>query len=194
MTTVITGLGLEVLFFSQPDLSLLVNIMRQDILRIARSKFSKLSQQYDGFVNVIVDDWRGFRFVFDTTELRRGKIDCPGLYQLLKNEPVGLFSAGLYPASVEDKRIYGPQKFLNCKTLKQYRCCYVNFLIKKAQTKKEIEDELNLIKNLKIIYSKYNNEAKLETKFKKSIISQALLRAQPAKKKIIKNIAAKMKF
>lgn len=147
--------------------------MRKDITKITNKKFRELSKKYDGFINVIVDDWRGFRFVFDTEDVRKCKNDCQNcpLYQLLKNEKEGYFSAGLYPASEKDKKIFGPQNFLNCKTVNQYQKCYLNYL-EECKSKKEITEELKLVKNMKIIYSKKGEIA--EDEFKKEIFDKYL--------------------
>ncbi|MFH0820336.1 MAG: hypothetical protein V1908_01035 [Candidatus Peregrinibacteria bacterium] len=166
--------------------------MRKDILKTARAKFRQLSKKYNGFIHVILDDWRGYRFIYDTVDVRRCKnqcADCP-LYQLLKNEKTGRFSAGLYKASKKDKSIFGPQKFLNCKTLSQYRDCYVNFLVKEAKTRRQIIEELQLIKNLKIIYAKTDDPRVLERQFKQSIIRKATRLTGARKRRIIASVGS----
>lgn len=162
--------------------------MKQEIINLAQQKFQQLSKKHTGFINVVIDNWRGYRFIFDTKDVRNCQNNCQNcaLYQLLKNEPKEKFDSGLYPASQEDKMLFGPQNFLNCKTLTQYQNCYINFLLKKANTKKEIADELKLIKNLKIIFSISNNPKILEEKFKQSIIRKSLLLSGPEKKEILK--------
>ena len=92
--------------------------MNKNIINIAVKKFQELYKKYNGFINVGVDNWRGWRFVFDTEDVRKCKNNCKScpLYFLLKNERITDFSAGLYPASKEDKELFGPQNFLNCKT------------------------------------------------------------------------------
>ncbi|MBU0612523.1 hypothetical protein KKB10_00750 [Patescibacteria group bacterium] len=148
--------------------------MRKDILKIAYKKLNELSKKYDGFINIVVDDWRGFRFVFDTEDVRLCKNDCKNcpLFQLLKNEKEGYFSVGLYPSNKEDKKLFGPQNFLNCKTLDQYQNCYLNYL-KQCKSDVEINKELQLVKGMKIIYSK-GNINKAEQKFKNSIFREYL--------------------
>ncbi len=166
--------------------------MKQKILDLANEKFKPLEKQYQGFINVGVDDWRGFRFIFDTKDVRKCRNLCSNclLYLLLKDEKKGVFSAGLYLASPSDKELFGPQRYLNCKTLDQYKNCYVNFLIKKTKNKKEIREELILIKNFRIIFSKGNkNLQSLEQNFKKSIIKKAIRESENRKRKIIKKIA-----
>lgn len=149
--------------------------MRKDILKIANKKLIELSKKYDKFINVLVDDWREYRFVFDTDDVRTCKNDCRNcdLYKILQKEKtINDFDPGLYPASPADKKIFGPQNFLNCKTIDQYYLCYLNFLNKKAKTEKEIVKELGLIKELAIIYSRYDDQKTLERKFKESLLKK----------------------
>ncbi len=160
--------------------------MKQTILNKAVNKFKVLSKKYNKFLNVIVDDWRGYRFIFDTEDVRRCKNDCTkcDLFKLLKKEKAGLWSAGLYPASNADKKLFGPQNFLNCKTLPQYTNCYANFIIKKANNKKILLAELGLIRQSTIIYSANNNPCALEKKFKNDIIDQVLNNTSGKKKQL----------
>jgi len=146
--------------------------MKKSILKIANKKFEDFIKKYDGFINVVVDDWRGYRFVFDTKDVRKCKNDCKNckLYQLLKDEKPGIFDTGLYPASAEDKKLFGNQRYLNCKTLDQYRDAYCNFILKKITIKKELADELKLVKGFSIIYSRYGNRKLKERKIKNYIL------------------------
>jgi hypothetical protein len=148
--------------------------MNQKILKLAVTKFKKLRKKYDGFINVFVDDWRGYRFVFDTKDVRKCNNDCLNcpLFKLLEDEKTDVFSSDLYPANTEDKALFGPQNFLNCKTLKQYQNCYINYLSKRCKSKKEINKELSLVKNLRIIFSKEGNASEVEQRFKRKIIEK----------------------
>jgi len=170
--------------------------MKKSVIKTAEKKLKNLQKKCNGFINIVVDDWRGYRFVFDTKDVRKCDNDCKNcpLYQLVKDEPEGLFSAGLYKASAADKKLFGPQNFLNCKTLMQYQNCYINFLAKKAKTEKEIKKELNLIKNMKIIFSKNKDKNKLNKKFKKNIISETLKLSRGQKKKIVTKYSQKLKI
>lgn len=151
--------------------SAILNNMDKKILKLGIKKFKNLAQNYNGFINVIIDDWRGYRFIFDTEEVRNCQNNCQacGLFRLLEKESAGLFSAGLYPASQEDKKIFGPQKYLNCKTAVQYQECYQNFL-KTIKNRVEIEAELNLVRNLKFIYCRDGRLEKVEADFKQGIL------------------------
>ena len=164
--------------------------MDQKILKLATKKLKILAQRYPGFINVVVDDWRGYKFVFDTEDVRRCKNDCANcpLFRLLEKEKiVDGFFPGPYPASPQDKALFGPEHQLNCKTLEQYLDCYVNFLVKEANSKKEIEDELDLILNLSLIFSEKKPCKQAEFEFKNSIIEKALRRSSPWKKCLIRN-------
>ena len=154
---------------------------------MAYDKFRELSEQFDGFISVILDDWRGYRFIYDvkeTTCCKNGCKNCP-LYALLKDEKNGLFTAGLLPASQEDKKIFGPQNFLNCKSIRQYQDCYTNFLVNRCFTKEEIFSELDLMKNIRIIYSKYNWGDGQEVKFRREVIYRTIDLSDPKKSNLI---------
>jgi len=94
---------------------------------------------------------------------------------LVKDEKEGIFSANLYPANKKDKELFGCQNFLNCKSLEQYKNCYINFLLKEAKTDNEIKGELKLIKNFRMIFSRGATDlSKKENEFKESIIEEVL--------------------
>lgn len=156
--------------------------MDQKLIESTVKKLDKL--QNSTFINVIFDNWRGPRFIFDTEEVRNCNNDCKDcdLFKLLKRKA----PKELFPATKEDKQLFGRQNFLNCKTLEQYGECYINFILKKANTLKEIKKELKLIKNLKIVYSKEtNNLSKLQREFKNNIIKAIIRKASKQKKEII---------
>lgn len=162
--------------------------MKIPILKIANKKFKKLQARYNGFINIIVDDWRGYRFIFDSVDVRKCRNNCATcpLYKFLKKEKCGVFSAGLFRASTVDKKLFGKQNFLNCKTLTQYRDCYINWLVFKINTEKELKNELDLVSNLRIIFTKNGNNKNIEKKFKRSIIRKACLLSRGKKKAILK--------
>ncbi len=166
--------------------------MNKRILKIATKEFNKLKSQYNGFINVGVDNWRGYRFIFDVEpckNCRNGCSKCP-LFLLLKNKKEGLFSTGLYRASKKDRELFGPQRYLNCKSLQQYQECYSNFLVKEANSEREIRNELKLIRDFKIIFSrKTDNLEKLEKDFRESVIRKTLKMARGNKRKIIIKLA-----
>jgi hypothetical protein len=164
--------------------------------KIAIKKLMNLKKKYNGFINVGLDNWRGYRFIFDTLDVRRCNNDCQNcpLYILLKNEKRAKFSSGLYLANKKDRTLFGPQKFLNCKTLEQYKNCYINFIKNKTKTEKQIIDELRLIKNFVIIFSKGNNLSKMNANFKKSLIKKLINTVDPIKAIIITKGASDLKL
>lgn len=169
--------------------------MDPKILLLASKELDRLIKQSGRFKNVILDDWRGVMFVFDTVDVRRCKnncAECP-LYRQLKNElpENNGFFTGLYPASTKDQALFGPQRFLNCKTLKQYRDCYVNFLLKSVNGKEEIEDELSLILNCKVLYSSSTDDTeKFGLQFKKDVLEKVLSKTSGEKKDVIQRYLA----
>lgn len=152
-------------------------------------KFKKIKKQSNNFINIIFDDWRGWRLIFDTKEVRQCKNNCQQcpLYLLLQKNNL---LDELYLASKKDKGLFGPQNYLNCKTIEQYINCYVNFLNKECKTKKEITDELDLIKNSQVIFSKERYDNK---KFRKKIIKNILKISNKNKREIILNYLSKNK-
>lgn len=154
--------------------------MNKRLLTIATKKFQKLSKKDGGFINVIFDNWRGFRFIFDTKDVRKCNNDCKrcSLYKLLEKEGISKNCFGLFPATRDDKKLFGPQNFLNCKTLNQYKKCFINFILKKTKKEKKIRKELFLVKNFKIIFSKNKKSI--------SVVEREL------KKEIIRKVSSKM--
>jgi len=164
--------------------------MNKQITNIANKELQKLLKKYNGFINVGLDNWRGWRFVFDTIDVRKCDNNCEKcpLFLLLKDEKQGLFSSGLYPADKKDQSLFGFQRFLNCKILKQYEDCFVNFILKETKTKEEIKEELMLVKNFKVIFSKEDSLLEKERQFKKSVINKLLKKVDNSKKRIIQEI------
>lgn len=146
--------------------------MNKIILNQALVKLNELLKKYNGFNTIFLDNWRGYRFIYDIEKdcnCKNGCLKCP-LYCLLKDEQEkNGFTAGLYIASPEDKDLFGSQKFLNIKSFEEYQNCYINFLLKKCKTTKEICDEISLIKGVKILYSKKSSAKTQEQEFKSGI-------------------------
>jgi len=163
--------------------------MNDTIFKQALTKLEELLKKYDGFITIFLDDWRGYRFIYDIKPSNCCKDSCKKcpIYRLLKDEKeINGFTAGLYLASSKEKKLFGPQEFLNCKSFDEYQNCYVNFLLEKCNTKQEIFDELNLVKNMKVIYSKKDSPEKQEIKFKKGVIQKALASSETKKTKNIR--------
>jgi len=170
--------------------------MNKKILRIAKKKFQVLAKQYSQFNVVFLDNWHGFRFVYDVEELKKyhGKNFYKSrFYKLLKNEKPAIFTANLYKASRADKKLYGPNPFLNCKTYREYYNAYAVYLLKKTNNKRQVIKELKLIKNLRVIYSKNGDERNLERKFRRLLIQKVLRLASQHKRSIIRDYVNKNK-
>jgi len=152
--------------------------MNKKIIKIAEKKANSLIEKYDGFNNIVLDNWRGYRFIYDTDNFLKNKLDGKKyrLSTILKNEKVTkYFNGGLLLATNKDKKIFGQQKYLNTKTLQQYKNCYLNF-IKQIETKKEVEKELFLVRNFKIIYVVNGERRKLEKRLKKEILESDIVK------------------
>ncbi|MFA5051755.1 MAG: hypothetical protein WC544_01685 [Patescibacteria group bacterium] len=150
--------------------------MNKTIQKLAQKKLRVLTKKYSGINSVILDNWRGYRFIYDTADVRACRNDCKNcrLYRILKNEPDGRFTARLQPASVQDKRLFGPQNYLNCKTLPQYRQCYIHFFNKKIKTKKQYLTELALLNNLRILNAGAQLIKRKEKSFKRFVRNRVL--------------------
>lgn len=161
----------------------------------AKKKLGKLVRIHS-FRNIVLDDWRGYRFIYDSDEVRACENDCKNcrLYNLLVDEPVieGGFNAGLYLASDTDKKLFGDQRFLNCKTLKQYGECFINFIVKVAETDETIEQELTLVKNARLMYTSTDDAEKKDAEFKRYVCQESLRRAPNEKKIKIKKALEKL--
>lgn len=115
----------------------------------------------------------GTGFIYDTDDVRNCRNRCEQcqLYQLLNNEQGGTFTARLKKASEADKRLFGPQNFLNCKTIAQYQRCYSSFICTQIKTKKELQRELTLLRGMKIVFTRGNNNRALERQFKRAVLA-----------------------
>lgn len=161
--------------------------MDPQIIELAEKEWQKIRRKYDGFETIIVDSWRGYRFIFDAPVVkncRNNCLNCP-VFQALKEETCRKeFSADLLPASENDKKLFGVQNFLNCKTLAQYQRCFANFLSQPNLSPQEIREELTLIQNLEILFSKTKNKKQIKKNFLKNVLQKVPL----AQRKKIKNI------
>jgi len=163
--------------------------MKKINLRAVVRQANKLAENYGRLENIIFDDWRGWRFIFDTPEVLKCNNDCGNckLYKFLKQLRPNFSYARLFKASGRDQKMFGPQKFLNCKTLAQYQKCYSYFLLEETKTKGEIERELDLLRNMRVIYTKNKSIAETENNFKKAVLRVVLSKSDKQKKRLINN-------
>jgi len=139
--------------------------------------------------NIILDDWRGWRFIFDTEDVRNCQNDCLncGLYKTLKIDDSKNIYSQLIKAKPEERDFFGPENFLNCKSLAGYKKCYLNFILKKTVTRQEIWAELDLLMGMRIIYSSGQAPLLLEECFKREVVNSVLAVCGQTKKRIIKD-------
>jgi hypothetical protein len=167
---------------------------QNEVMRRAQEAFETLDKKPNTFINIILDDWRGcWRFVYDTEEVRGCSNQCGQckLFALLRDEKEESgFSAALLPANEQDKiQFRAKQNFLNCKTLDQYRDCYVDWLLKRADTEEKIRKELSLVKLFRIIFSKETSDlSKKENEFRESILENVRKHADESKRVAIDRI------
>lgn len=161
--------------------------MKYDFKKAA-AEADKIIKKYPNVNNIILDDWRGWRFVFDTKETCNCNNDCRNcsLPRFLKQNFRPDSYARLVKANKNDRLMFGPEKFLNCKSLKKYQDCYICFILNKTKTEKEIQDELDLLMGLRLIYSTSDSPGLLEYRFKAGVIRAVLAKSDRNKRKIIR--------
>lgn len=159
------------------------------ILNQANIKIQEIRAKYNWLITVVLDNRRWFRFIYDCKDIRNCNNNCSlcDLFNILKDEKDGEFTANLIKATPKDKELFGNQNFLNCKTLYQYWKCFEEFLLKECNNEEEIKDELSLIFNLKIIFPKDKLNSEIKNKFQINIIKNTLAKSNKDKKQRIKN-------
>lgn len=174
---------------SQPDTIIMTN---QDFKKII-IEANKIVKKYPQVNNIIFDNWRGWRFIFDTEEVRRCHNDCQncGLYKFLKGRRRSANYAGLIKASKNDKAMFGRENFLNCKSWENYQNCYTYFILNKTKTAAEIKSELDLLMGLRVVYSANGLPELLEDRFKKEVIGAVLAGCNRRKREIIQDYLKK---
>jgi hypothetical protein len=156
--------------------------MKKKLIKIAKKEVKNLINKYDGFNNIILDNWRGYRLIFDTEKYLKSKTNNKKykLIVVLKNEKMGYFNNCLLVSNYRDKKMFGEGKYLNCRKLEEYKNCYLNF-IRQIDNKKELKKELLLVKNLKVVYSKDGKESEVEKKFKNEILKSRIVKDKKMK-------------
>jgi len=149
--------------------------MKKLILAAAQAEARELVQKYDGIKTIIFDDWRGWRFIIDSADLKRCDNNCSAcpLYQFLTGSRIKFKYAKLIPASERDKKVFGPRQFLNCKSWREYQQCYINFFATEIKSPTEFRAELRLLRNMRVLYFKLGSVQKLESRFKSVVIKKS---------------------
>lgn len=153
----------------------------------ALSEAKMLVAQVPGIMNIILDDWRGERLIFDTQELRSCTNNCQGcnLFKLLNKKSAQFKYARLYQADLRDQRLFGPANFLNCKTIKEYQNCYERFILEKTYTEEDIYAELSLLFKMRVVYTVSGDCSSVERSFKKAVLAAVLKKIDISRKRII---------
>lgn len=156
----------------------------------------KIIKKYPSLNNIIFDDWRGWRFIYDTKETRNCQNDCQNcdLFNFLKIDYRTTVYTRLIKAKKNDQIMFGPEKFLNCKSFKKYQDCYIYFILNKIKTETEIQAELDLLMGLRVIYSSSSSPGLLEYRFKVGVIRTILARSDFQKRKIIRKYLNRQKI
>lgn len=153
-------------------------------VREAKQIAKALSNQICGLETIVLDsEWNGCaRLVYGGSFVETCVSNCERclLFKTVKEDPKDLrsskFVVSLSLARDGQKQNYpGKQKYINCKTLDQYAGCFAACLSSPelCPTEKDIQDELNLIKDFKLIFYRGKKERellKIEKKLKQRII------------------------
>ncbi len=147
-----------------------------------------LAIKHGGFYAIILDNWRGWYFIYDSPEVRLCNNDCANckLYEAVSSSSENSQYAHFFEASELDKKMFGPHNFRNCKTLDGYKKSYEYFLVNETNSPEEIKDELDLLLGMRIVYAQEGSSSDLELSFKRSVIDSVLAQCEKAKSNIIR--------
>jgi len=166
--------------------------MYKNNFKEAWQEANKIGKELPDIKNIIFDDWRGWRFIFDTGGIRYCQHDCSNcrLFKLLNQVDSKSAYTSLIKAEERDQMLFGQENFLNCKSLEEYKNCYIRFILEKTNNQKEIQTELSLLMDMKILYSSSGRPRLLERQFKQAVIMSVLASGGRAKEKIIRDYLA----
>ena len=137
------------------------------------------------FKTIILDDWRGIRFIFDSDASRNCDRQCHRCVHTKLFKKGGEFSfeeikTDLYRFTKQiDIDLYVGERgeiYLPCKTLKTFTDCYSNCLIRDPQLKTfaHFVEEVQLVKNFLVIWAEDINDIQaLGNQLRKQIIDRA---------------------
>jgi hypothetical protein len=131
---------------------------------------------------IILDNWRGYRLIYDGPAVTNCPPSCNACPLFVavgvdpKPIPENVLLISLYSASLKDMALFpGKQRMLNCKTLLQYQDCFVVWLVEKCRTQNEIDEELTLIRDFRIIYHQGAGDLiSFEKQVKQQIVQKSL--------------------
>ena len=159
-----------------------MDISQIDLFKDQAISFIKKNLKIIPLKTVILDNWRGYRLIYDGPIVLccPQKCDACPLFVAVgadpKPIPEKVLLTSLYAASPEDIKLFpGRQRKLNCKTLLQYQNCFVTWLVEKCRSQNEIDEELTLIRDFRIIYHQGAGDLiSFEKKVKRQIIQKSL--------------------
>lgn len=175
-----------------------------DLTALALIEARRLVEINPGFFHaIILDDWRGARLIFDSdasvncsnncASCRHSRLFPPDRPEAGEPE---LLRQSLYPfTSEKDRFLYGPERFLPCKTAGRYAECFIRCILLDEDMKDpdNLEEELTLVKNFFVIWtdSSDGNE-RLAVLIKQNIVFAILAGAPEEQRKSIVTILAKL--
>lgn len=166
--------------------------MNKIFINNVTGQINKLQRKEDIFDNVILDNWRGLRLIYSYSKCNNICSKCP-IPKKSKEINKCRRLCNLLKTTKEDQNMFGKKNFMDCKSLEEYKACYVNFILEKCNSYEEILKELLVIKNLIFIYSRNGNVEENETLFKKNVITRTLSKCNTDKKKTILKILRRNK-
>ena len=144
---------------------------------------------------VVLDDWAGIRLVWETGDVRSctGNCrDCP-TFAVLGEDTKATARPGLNTTlrkSTPDHTSITGYGMLNCKTMDDYKASFVDWLLHRCQTEKDLSEELDLIGNFHLVHDRNaRNGTELrhaEIRMKTDILRQASDRSTPEQARAIR--------
>ena len=145
---------------------------------------------------VFLDNWREVRLVFDTKSSRQ----CDNLCYKCMN--YRMFANGSLPSQEKlqtnlfefktptDKFLYGPERYLPCKSLHRFVRCYVRCILFADECKTEVGliNELELVKNFLVVWSiglDENGVKQFGDLLRLQIVSESLAGADPEHRQLL---------
>ncbi len=127
--------------------------------------------------SAILDDWRGMRIIYGYS--CSGVCSSCALYRAVGKDTEEFddmkLRTTLRKATVEDRVIFSPQCFLNCKTPEQYVECFVQWLVTKCFTYQEVRDELSLVQGFRLLYQEGTRDLRAsEENLKRLVVEHTL--------------------
>ena len=131
----------------------------------------------------IIDDWNNRRIVFGasfTANCQSACDSCP-LYSTVGEDPEEINPDQLQTTLVRAREdqietFSAKQRFLNCKTLKQYCEAYIEWFVKRCLDPETVIAELNWVAGFRIVFLKGDDDLAQREQANKRFIVQEFLR------------------